>query len=198
MQQKKDRNVTHFSSRHNRRVSNVTWNDIGGIHDMKTEHREIVQYSVEHPKKFLKYGLHPSPGVFFYGSIDYGNVPLAKAVANECQANFISVKGPSFLFMWFGEPEENVHEVFDKAQPAAPSVLFIDELDSIAPHHENGARVMNPLLTGMEGIDAKKNVVTIGSTNRPAITDSALMLSGTTRSAHSIAMLDIEFRLCIL
>jgi transitional endoplasmic reticulum ATPase len=93
---------------------------------------QVVQYPVEHPEKFEKFGMSPSKGVLFYGPPGCGKTLLAKAIANECQANFISVKGPELLTMWFGESEANVREVFDKARQSAPCVLFFDELDSIA------------------------------------------------------------------
>lgn len=94
--------------------------------------QQTVQYPVEHPEKFEKFGMSPSKGVLFYGPPGCGKTLLAKAIANECQANFISVKGPELLTMWFGESEANVREIFDKARQSAPCVLFFDELDSIA------------------------------------------------------------------
>lgn len=120
-------------------VPNVTWEDIGGLDKVKTELQETVQYPVEHPEKFLKYGMSPSKGVLFYGPPGTGKTMLAKAIANECQANFISVKGPELLTMWFGESEANVRDIFDKARAAAPCVLFFDELDSIAKARGGGA-----------------------------------------------------------
>ena len=112
-------------------VPTTTWEDIGGLENVKRELQELVQYPVEHPEKFLKFGMTPSRGVLFYGPPGCGKTLLAKAIANECQANFISVKGPELLTMWFGESEANVRDVFDKARQAAPCVLFFDELDSI-------------------------------------------------------------------
>ncbi|KAA0189085.1 hypothetical protein HAZT_HAZT004989, partial [Hyalella azteca] len=113
-------------------VPNITWQDVGGLEGVKRELQELVQYPVEHPDKFLKFGMTPSKGVLFYGPPGCGKTLLAKAIANECQANFISIKGPELLTMWFGESEANVRDVFDKARSAAPCVLFFDELDSIA------------------------------------------------------------------
>lgn len=113
-------------------IPNVSWEDIGGLENVKRELQEMVQYPVEHPEKFLKFGMTPSKGVLFYGPPGCGKTLLAKAIANECQANFISIKGPELLTMWFGESEANVRDVFDKARAAAPCVLFFDELDSIA------------------------------------------------------------------
>lgn len=187
-------------------VPNVTWNDIGGLEDVKRELRELVQYPIEHPEKFEKFGMSPSRGVLFYGPPGCGKTMLAKAVANECQANFISVKGPELLTMWFGESEANVRDVFDKARAAAPCVLFFDELDSIAQQRGGhsgdgggaGDRVMNQLLTEMDGVGAKKNVFVIGATNRPDIIDPALMRPGRLDQLIYIPLPDYESRLCVL
>ena len=166
----------------------------------------MVQYPVEHPEKFEKFGMSPSRGVLFYGPPGCGKTLMAKAVANECKANFISVKGPELLTMWFGESEANVRDVFEKARQAAPCVLFFDELDSIAQqrggHGGDGGgaadRVMNQLLTEMDGIGSKKNVFIIGATNRPDIIDTALMRPGRLDQLIYIPMPDYESRLSIL
>merc|ERR1712138_56695 len=137
-------------------VPNVSWDDVGGLGTVKQELQETVQYPVEHPEKFEKFGMSPSKGVLFYGPPGCGKTLLAKAIANECQANFISVKGPELLTMWFGESESNVREVFDKARQSAPCVLFFDELDSIAARRGSAAgdaggagdRVINQILLG--------------------------------------------------
>jgi transitional endoplasmic reticulum ATPase len=168
--------------------------------------KELVQYPVEHPEKFEKFGMSPSKGVLFYGPPGCGKTLMAKAVANECQANFISVKGPELLTMWFGESEANVRDVFEKARQAAPCVLFFDELDSIAQQRGGsqgdggGAadRVMNQLLTEMDGVGAKKNVFIVGATNRPDIIDTALMRPGRLDQLIYIPMPDFESRLGIL
>jgi transitional endoplasmic reticulum ATPase len=167
-------------------VPNVSWEDVGGLENVKRELQELVQYPVEYPDKFLKFGMQPSKGVLFYGPPGCGKTLLAKAIANECQANFISVKGPELLTMWFGESEANVREVFDKARSAAPCVLFFDELDSIAKSRggsvgdAGGAadRVINQILTEMDGMGSKKNVFIIGATNRPDIIDPAILRPG--------------------
>ncbi|CAI7785266.1 unnamed protein product [Closterium sp. NIES-54] len=167
-------------------VPNVSWSDIGGLDNVKRELQETVQYPVEHPEKFEKFGMSPSKGVLFYGPPGCGKTLLAKAIANECQANFISVKGPELLTMWFGESEANVREIFDKARQSAPCVLFFDELDSIATQRGSSVgdaggaadRVLNQLLTEMDGMNAKKTVFIIGATNRPDIIDPALLRPG--------------------
>ncbi|PIA26733.1 hypothetical protein AQUCO_09000002v1 [Aquilegia coerulea] len=167
-------------------VPNVNWEDIGGLENVKRELQETVQYPVEHPEKFEKFGMSPSKGVLFYGPPGCGKTLLAKAIANECQANFISIKGPELLTMWFGESEANVREIFDKARGSAPCVLFFDELDSIATQRGSSVgdaggaadRVLNQLLTEMDGMSAKKTVFIIGATNRPDIIDPALLRPG--------------------
>ena len=146
-------------------IPNVTWGDVGGLENVKRELQELVQYPVEHPDMFLKFGMSPSRGVLFYGPPGCGKTLMAKAIANECQANFISIKGPEMLSMWFGESSANIREFFDKARAAAPCVLFFDEIDSITSARasnsgDSGAadQVVNQLLTEMDGMDSKKNV----------------------------------------
>merc|ERR1711874_714553 len=187
-------------------VPNITWEDIGGLDDVKRELRELVQYPVEHPDKFLKFGMTPSKGVLFYGPPGCGKTLLAKAIANECQANFISIKGPELLTTWFGESEANVRDVFDKARSAAPCVLFFDELDSIAKARGGGGgdaggaadRVINQVLTEMDGMGAKKNVFIIGATNRPDIIDPAVLRPGRLDQLIYIPLPDEKSRESIL
>ncbi|CAO2210897.1 unnamed protein product [Urochloa humidicola] len=154
-------------------VPKVSWEDIGGLEGVKLELQETVQYPVEHPEMFEMFGMSPSRGVLFYGPPGCGKTMLAKAIAKECKANFISVKGPELLTMWYGESEANVRGLFD-------------ELDSIAIRRGNGVgdaggaadRVLNQLLTEMDGINAKKTVFVIGATNRPDIIDPAMLRPG--------------------
>jgi transitional endoplasmic reticulum ATPase len=187
-------------------IPNVTWEDVGGLEDVKRELKETVQYPVEHPEMFKKFGMQPSKGVLFYGPPGCGKTLLAKAIANECQANFISIKGPELLTMWFGESEANVRELFDKARQAAPCVLFFDELDSIARARGSssgdaggaGDRVINQILTEMDGMGAKKNVFIIGATNRPDIIDPAIMRPGRLDQLIYIPLPDAPSRVAIL
>jgi len=187
-------------------IPTVTWNDIGGLENVKRELKETVQYPVEHPEKYAKFGMSPSKGVLFYGPPGCGKTLLAKAIANECQANFISIKGPELLTMWFGESEANVREIFDKARAAAPCVLFFDELDSIAKSRGSslgdagGAadRVINQILTEMDGMGSKKNVFIIGATNRPDIIDPAILRPGRLDQLIYIPLPDLGSRINIL
>ncbi|VAH06431.1 unnamed protein product [Triticum turgidum subsp. durum] len=186
-------------------VPNVSWEDVGGLEGVKRELQETVQYPVEYPEKFEKFGMSPSKGVLFYGPPGCGKTLLAKAIANECQANFISIKGPELLTMWFGESEANVREIFDKARQSAPCVLFFDELNSIATQRGNSVgdaggaadRVLNQLLTEMDGMNAKKTVFIIGATNRPDIIDPALLRPGRLDQLIYIPLPDVESRLQI-
>ncbi|XP_031567979.1 transitional endoplasmic reticulum ATPase [Actinia tenebrosa] len=187
-------------------VPTTTWEDIGGLDGVKRELQELVQYPVEHPDKFLKFGMTPSKGVLFYGPPGCGKTLLAKAIANECQANFISIKGPELLTMWFGESEANVRDVFDKARSAAPCVLFFDELDSIAKSRGGNVgdgggaadRVINQVLTEMDGMNVKKNVFIIGATNRPDIIDPAILRPGRLDQLIYIPLPDDASRISIL
>ncbi|XP_031418370.1 zgc:136908 [Clupea harengus] len=187
-------------------IPQVNWEDIGGLDEVKRELQELVQYPVEYPEKFLKFGMTPSRGVLFYGPPGCGKTLLAKAIANECQANFVSIKGPELLTMWFGESEANVRDIFDKARQAAPCILFFDEMDSIAKSRGGGAgdaggaadRVINQILTEMDGMSNKKNVFIIGATNRPDIIDPAILRPGRLDQLIYIPLPDVRSRSAIL
>ncbi|OAF68978.1 Cell division control protein 48 [Intoshia linei] len=187
-------------------IPTVSWKDIGGLESVKQELQEMVQMPVMYPEEFTRMGMSPSKGVLFYGPPGCGKTMLAKAIANECQANFISIKGPELLTMWFGESESNVRELFDKARGAAPCILFFDEIDSIAKSRGGGVgdaggagdRVINQLLTEMDGMNSKKNVFIIGATNRPDILDSALIRPGRLDQLLYIPLPDEQSRLKIL
>ena len=186
-------------------VPDVKWEDIGGLEDVKKDLQEMILYPIEHPEKFHKFGMTPSKGVLFYGPPGCGKTLLAKAVANECSANFISIKGPELLTMWFGESEANVREVFDKARSSSPCVLFFDELDSIGTSRGSsmgdaggaGDRVINQLLTEIDGVGPKKNLFFIGATNRPDILDEALLRPGRLDQLIYIPLPDLTSRIAI-
>merc|ERR1712232_749769 len=174
--------------------------------ETKRSLQETILYPIDHPEKFEKFGMTPSRGVLFYGPPGCGKTLLAKAVASECSSNFVSIKGPELLTMWFGESEANVREVFDKARAAAPCVLFFDELDSIGTARGSsqgdaggaGDRVMNQLLTEIDGGGAKKNVFFIGATNRPELLDEALLRPGRLDQLIYIPLPDLPARQGIL
>mmetsp|Transcript_107589 Transcript_107589/g.269897 ORF Transcript_107589/g.269897 Transcript_107589/m.269897 type:complete len:529 (-) Transcript_107589:34-1620(-) len=186
-------------------VPNVKWNDIGGLEETKTALQEMILYPIDHPEKFEMFGMQPSRGVLFYGPPGCGKTLLAKAVASECSANFVSVKGPELLTMWFGQSEANVREIFDKARSAAPCVLFFDELDSVGTSRgasvgDSGAgdRVMNQLLTEIDGVGVRKNVFFVGATNRPELLDEALLRPGRLDQLIYIPLPDLPARQSIL
>jgi transitional endoplasmic reticulum ATPase len=167
---------------------------------------EMVQYPIEYPEIYAKYGQQPSRGCLLWGPPGCGKTLLAKAIASECAANFISIKGPELLTMWFGESEANVRDVFDKARNAAPCILFFDELDSIArarggSHGDAGGagdRVMNQLLTEMDGMNPNKQIFFIGATNRPDIIDPAIKRPGRLDQLIFIDLPDFPGRVSII
>lgn len=186
-------------------IPDVHWDDVGGLEDVKRELHETVQYPVEHADKYVKFGMSPSKGVLFYGPPGCGKTLLAKAIANECGANFISIKGPELLTQWFGESEANVRELFDKARAASPCILMFDEMDSIAKTRgsgggggsEAGDRVINQILTEIDGVGARKNVFVIGATNRPDILDPAVIRPGRLDQLIYIPLPDLKSRIAI-
>ncbi|VVB96129.1 VCP-like ATPase [uncultured archaeon] len=165
-------------------IPKVAWEDVGGLDEAKQEIIEAVEWPLKKPEKFRKMGIRPPKGILLYGPPGTGKTLLAKAAANESSANFISIRGPQLLSKWIGESEKAVREVFKKARQVAPSILFLDELDAIAPIRgmdfgsKASERVVNQLLTELDGIEVLKNVVVIAATNRPEIVDPALIRSG--------------------
>ncbi|WP_297512250.1 CDC48 family AAA ATPase, partial [Thermococcus sp.] len=164
-------------------VPNVRWDDIGGLEDVKQELREAVEWPLKYPEAFMGLGITPPKGILLYGPPGTGKTLLAKAVANESEANFIAIKGPEVLSKWVGESEKNIREIFRKARQAAPTVIFIDEIDAIAPRRGTDVnrvtdRLINQLLTEMDGIERNSGVVVIAATNRPDILDPALLRPG--------------------
>ena len=165
-------------------IPNVKWADIGGLENIKQELIEAVEWPLKHPEAFKRLGVRPPRGILLYGAPGSGKTLLAKAVANESEANFISVKGPEMLSKWVGESEKAVREVFKKARQVSPCIIFVDELDSLAPKRGASSdshvseRVVNQLLTEIDGLEDLHDVVVIAATNRPDIVDTALLRPG--------------------
>merc|ERR1711937_381657 len=184
-------------------VPDVKWEDIGGLEQTKRELQEMVRYPIEHRHLFERFGMHASRGVLFYGPPGCGKTLMAKAIANECGANFISVKGPELLNMWFGGSEANVRNLFDKARAASPCILFFDEMDSIARARGSGQgsdtsdRVINQILSEIDGMGSGKTLFIIGATNRPDILDPGLMRPGRLDQLIYIPLPDRESRISI-
>ncbi|MDD5959814.1 CDC48 family AAA ATPase [Methanobrevibacter wolinii] len=166
-------------------IPDVKWDDIGGLEDAKQELKEAVEWPLKYPEKFKEFHVEPPKGVLLYGPPGTGKTLLAKAVANESDANFIAIKGPELLSKWVGESEKGVREVFRKARQTAPTVIFFDEIDSIANTRGSDAggsgvtqRVVNQLLTEIDGMEDLHDVAIIAATNRPDIIDPGLMRPG--------------------
>ncbi|MBI5803736.1 CDC48 family AAA ATPase [Candidatus Pacearchaeota archaeon] len=163
---------------------NVKWDDIGGMEGTKQELKEAVEWPINNPDSFERMGIRAPRGILLYGSPGTGKTLLAKAVANESEANFIHVKGPSLLSMWVGKSEEGVRKVFERARQVAPCVIFFDEIDSLAGRRgiDSGTkvteRVLNQLLSEIDGLESLKDVTIIGATNRPDMLDPALLRPG--------------------
>lgn len=166
-------------------IPNVHWDDIGGLSEAKQELIEVVDWPLKKPESFRRIGITPPKGVLIFGPPGCGKTLLARAVATESEANFISVKGPELLSKWVGESEKAIREVFRKARTAAPAMVFFDEIDAIAPMRGRSAgdshvteRVISQLLTEMDGLESMKDVVVLAATNRPELLDRALLRSG--------------------
>jgi transitional endoplasmic reticulum ATPase len=164
-------------------IPSIKWDDIGGLDSVKQSLKEAVEWPLKNPESFKRLGIQPPKGVLLYGPPGTGKTLLAKAVATESESNFILVKGPEMLSKWIGESEKAVRKIFKKARQTSPTVIFFDEIDSIAPKRggsDNHAieRVVNQLLTEIDGLEDLHNVVIIAATNRPDIMDTALLRPG--------------------
>ena len=166
-------------------VPDVKWGDIGGLETIKQELREAVEWPLKYQGIFTYADAIPPKGILLYGPPGPGKTLMAKAAANESEANFISIKGPELLSKWVGESEKGVREIFRKARQAAPCIIFFDEIDAIAPARGGDfgtsnvtERVISQMLTELDGLEALRNVVVIAATNRPDIIDSALLRPG--------------------
>ncbi|MFH2028491.1 MAG: CDC48 family AAA ATPase [Nanoarchaeota archaeon] len=164
---------------------NVKWADVGGLDNVKQELIEAVEWPLKHPQSFTRMGVKPPKGILIYGAPGTGKTLLAKAVANEAEANFISIKGPELFSKWVGESEKAVREVFKKARQTSPTIIFFDEIDALAPRrgsYDSGSHVtetvVNQLLTEMDGLEEMHDVVIIAASNRPDIIDTSLLRPG--------------------
>jgi transitional endoplasmic reticulum ATPase len=166
-------------------VPTVHWDDVGGLENVKQHLIEAVEWPLKSPEIFTKLGIRPPKGILLYGPPGCGKTLLARAVATESEANFISIKGPEVFSKWVGESEKAIREIFRKARMAAPSVVFLDEIDSITPRRGMGMsdsgvseRVISQLLTEMDGLVSLQDIVIIAATNRPDMVDSAVLRPG--------------------
>ncbi len=184
---------------------NIHWSDVGGLEDVKTQLKEAVELPLKNPKAFEDIGIRPVKGVLLVGAPGVGKTLLAKAVATERESNFISVKGPEMLNKFVGESEKAVRELFRKAKMAAPCIIFIDEIDSIAPTRNGDfndsmvtERIVDTLLTEIDGMQESKNVFILAATNRPDVIDPALLRPGRFDKIIEIPMPDEQSRLAII
>ena len=166
-------------------VTTVHWDDAGGLDDVKKHLIESVEWPIKNPEMFTRLGIRPPKGILLYGPPGCGKTLLARAVATESEANFISIKGPEVFSKWVGESEKAIREVFRKARMAAPTVIFLDEIDSLTPRRGMGMsdsgvseRVISQLLTEMDGIVTLQDIVVIAATNRPDMVDPAVLRPG--------------------
>ena len=166
-------------------VPTVHWSDVGGLTEVKQQLQEAVEWPLKKPEVFKRVGIRAPKGILLFGPPGCGKTMLARSVATESEANFISIKGPELFSKWVGESEKAIREVFRKGRTAAPSIIFFDELDSVVPRRGTGfgdsgvsERVISQLLTELDGIESLENVVVIGATNRPDIIDPAILRPG--------------------
>jgi len=185
-------------------VPTVKWSDIGGLSEVKGRLQEAVEWPLKYPEVFKKIKVEGPKGILLFGPPGCGKTLLAKAVATESEANFIAVRGPELISKWVGESEKGIRKIFSKARQVAPSIIFFDEIDSIAPRRgqETGAKVtermVNQLLTEMDGVESLERVIVIAATNRPDILDEALLRPGRFDVIVEIPLPDKESRLDIL
>jgi transitional endoplasmic reticulum ATPase len=186
-------------------VPNIKWKDVGGLGELKKQLQQAVEWPLKYPDLFEQTGARPPKGILLYGPPGTGKTMLAKAVANESEANFISIKGPELLSKWVGESESGVREVFRKARQAAPTIIFFDEIDAVAPVRGSGQgdtnvteRVVSQLLTELDGIEELQKVVVLAATNRPDIVDPALLRAGRFDKMLEVPAPDKNARLEIL
>ena len=185
-------------------IPDASWEDIGGLEEIKQELREAVEWPLKYPKLFEKAGIRPLNGILLFGPPGCGKTLLAKAIANESKSNFIAIKGPEIFSKWVGESERAVREIFRKARQAAPSIIYFDEIDAISAGRgayestHTFASIVNQILVEMDGIENRKGIVTIASTNRPDIVDPAFLRPGRFDRLIYVKEPDFEARMKIL
>ena len=167
-------------------VPEVSWNEVGGLQEIKDRLKESIEWPLTKPELFDHFGINPPRGIVLFGAPGTGKTLLAKAIANEAKANFITIKGPELISKWVGESEKAVREVFKKAKQSSPSIIFLDEFESIAGVRRSSSgegsdvinRVVNQLLSSMDGVEGMEGVIVVAATNRPEMIDPALLRSG--------------------
>jgi transitional endoplasmic reticulum ATPase len=186
-------------------VPDVTWDEVGGLEEAKRALREGIELPLKHPEAFRRLGIRPAHGFLLYGPPGTGKTLLAKAVAREAEANFIASKASDLLSKWYGESEQQISRLFARARQVAPTIIFIDEIDSLAPQRGGGIgepavteRVVNTLLAEMDGLEELQGVVVIGATNRPTLLDPALLRPGRFDELVYVSVPEVEGRLQIL
>ncbi len=186
-------------------VPDVSWDDIGGLEQAKEQLREGIELPLQSPEAFRRVGIRPAKGFLLYGPPGTGKTLMAKAVAREAEANFVSTKSSDLLSKWYGESEQQIARLFNRARQVAPTVIFIDEIDSLAPQRGGGMgepavteRVVNTLLAEMDGLEGLDGVVVVGATNRPTLLDPALLRPGRFDEIVYVPVPEEEGRLKIL
>ncbi len=184
-------------------VPRVTWDDIGGLEDVKRQLREAIEWPLKYPERFKRLGIDPPKGILLYGPPGTGKTLLAQAIANETNMNFIAVKGPELLSKWVGESEKGVRRVFARARSAAPCIIFFDEIEALVPCRGTDTtnvtdRVISQFLTEFDGISRLEDVIVIGATNRPDLIDRALLRPGRMDLLIYVPPPDLKARVHIL
>lgn len=188
-------------------LPDVSWDDVGGLTEIKERLKESVEWPLTKPELFEHFGIKPPRGIVLFGAPGTGKTMLAKAIAHEAKANFISIKGPELISKWVGESEKAIREIFKKAKQASPSIIFLDEFESIAGMRSSGSsnggsdvsnRVVNQLLASMDGIESLDGVIVVSATNRPEMIDPALLRSGRFERVLHVPPPDKEARAAIL
>ncbi|MEE2650743.1 MAG: CDC48 family AAA ATPase [Candidatus Thermoplasmatota archaeon] len=187
-------------------VPEVTWDEVGGLEDIKERLKESIEWPLTIPEKFVHFGINPPRGIMLFGAPGTGKTLIAKAIANEAKANFITIKGPELISKWVGESEKAVREVFKKAKQSSPSIVFLDEFESIAGMRRSNSgdgsdvmnRVVNQLLSSMDGVEGMEGVIVVAATNRPEMIDPALLRSGRFERVLHIPPPDKDSRKAIL